>query len=70
MTDVPFYLTRMGARFYEHTLPELVRQLERLNQNLERLADLHVRAGFQQQPSTEKSDDPQGRDQDLQPPHG
>ena len=37
MTD--FYLTRMGQRFYEHTVPELVRQLQRLNQNLERIAD-------------------------------
>ena len=33
-----------------HTLPELVRQLERLNQNLERLADLHVQAGVPQRP--------------------
>ena len=38
MTHVPFYLTRAGARFYEHTLPELVRQLKRLNDTLERLA--------------------------------
>jgi hypothetical protein len=70
MTDVPFHLTRMGARFYEHTLPELVRQLERLNQNLDRLADPQVRAGFHSNPRTEKSDERQGRDQDLQPPHG
>ena len=37
MTD--FYLTRMGRVFYEHTAPELVRQLELLNRQLERLID-------------------------------
>ena len=42
--------TRMGQTLITHTLPELVRQLERLNQNLERLADLHVRVGVPQQP--------------------
>ncbi len=40
MSDVPFHLTRMGARFYEHTVPELVRQLEWLNGNLERLVEV------------------------------
>ena len=39
MTDIPFHVTRMGQRYYEHTLPELVRQLERLNENLERFLD-------------------------------
>ena len=34
-----FYQTRMGVRFYEHTMPELVKQLERLNELLERLVD-------------------------------
>ena len=33
-----FYKTRMGQTFYEHTMPELVKQLARLNENLERLA--------------------------------
>ncbi len=37
MNETPFFLTRMGQRFYEHTMPELVRQLERLNELLERL---------------------------------
>ena len=32
-----FHATRMGQRFYEHTVPELVRQLDRLNTNLERI---------------------------------
>ncbi len=36
--SVEFFQTRMGQRFYEHTAPELVRQLERLNELLERLA--------------------------------
>ncbi len=52
--------TRMGQTLITHTLPELVRQLERLNQNLERLADLHVRAGAEPQPKTENDDDPEG----------
>lgn len=36
-----FYLTRMGHTYYQHTLPELVRQLDRLNGNLERLIQQH-----------------------------
>ena len=31
MSEVPFYQTRMGRQFYEVTMPELVRQLTRLN---------------------------------------
>ena len=34
MTD--FFLTRMGQRFYESTMPELVKQLADLNENLKR----------------------------------
>jgi hypothetical protein len=37
MDDVPFYQTRMGQQFFERTVPELVRQIERLNDLLERL---------------------------------
>ncbi len=37
MSEPQFFQTRMGQRFYEHTVPELVRQLERLNELLERL---------------------------------
>ena len=36
MSGVPFHQTRMGQRFYEHTMPELVRQLTRLNDLLEK----------------------------------
>ena len=39
MTDPGFYETRMGRTYYEHTVPELVRQLEMLNQNLGRLIE-------------------------------
>ena len=39
MSETPFFKTRMGHRFYESTMPELVRQLERLNEMLERLVD-------------------------------
>jgi hypothetical protein len=38
VNDVPFHLTVMGRRFYEATMPALVEAIERLNQNLERLA--------------------------------
>lgn len=31
MSHVPFYQTRTGREFYEVTMPELVRQLRRLN---------------------------------------
>ena len=39
MNDVPFHATRMGQRFYERTLPELVRQIERLNELLEKVVE-------------------------------
>ncbi len=32
-----FFKTRMGQRYYEHTMPEIAEQLERLNDLLERL---------------------------------
>ncbi len=38
MSETRFFQTRMGHTFYEHTVPELVRQLERLNELLEQLA--------------------------------
>jgi hypothetical protein len=37
MSDVPFYRTQMGHRFYEHTVPELARNLGRVADLLERL---------------------------------
>lgn len=35
MSGPEFFQTRMGQRFYEGTMPALVKQLERLNDNLE-----------------------------------
>ena len=37
MSDIPFHLTRMGRDFYEVTMRELVREIARLNDNLERV---------------------------------
>ena len=39
MDHVPFYKTRMGEKFVCKTVPDLIRQLERLNQILERLLE-------------------------------
>ena len=36
MSGPAFFQTRMGVRHYEHTMPELVRQLTRLNDLIER----------------------------------
>lgn len=38
MSGPEFFQTRMGVRFFEHTIPELVKQLTRLNDVLESLA--------------------------------
>lgn len=37
MSDTPFHQTRMGHTFYEGTMPSLVRELRRLNDNIERI---------------------------------
>ncbi len=37
MNGVPFYKTRMGEKFFCKTMPDLIRQLERLNDILQRL---------------------------------
>ena len=37
MSDTSFHLTRMGHTFYEATMPALVRELTRLNDNIERM---------------------------------
>jgi len=39
MPDIQFFQTRMGQRFYESTMPELVKQLTRLNELLASLLD-------------------------------
>ncbi len=38
-----FFRTRMGHTFYESTMPSLVRELARLNDNLEKLVALAER---------------------------
>lgn len=40
MPEIQFFQTRMGQRFYESTMPELVRQITRLNDLLERIVKL------------------------------
>jgi hypothetical protein len=35
--SIQFWQTPMGKRFYEYTLPELVREVARLNGNIEKL---------------------------------
>ena len=42
MNETPFFKTRMGQRFFEHTVPDLVQQIERLNELLERLVERQV----------------------------
>ena len=37
MSGPAFFQTYMGQRFYESTMPGLVRELKRLNDNMERL---------------------------------
>ncbi|GJM43204.1 MAG: hypothetical protein DHS20C21_00460 [Gemmatimonadota bacterium] len=39
MNDIPFHTTRMGQRYYERTLPALVREITRLADLVERLID-------------------------------
>jgi hypothetical protein len=41
MSDVPFHATRLGQVFYERTLPELVRQITRLADAVEKLVERH-----------------------------
>ena len=37
MSDVPFHATRMGRQFYDGTMRDLVKQLTRLNELLDRV---------------------------------
>ncbi len=45
MSEPKFFQTRMGHRFYEHTVPELVQQITKLNELLERLVATQERPG-------------------------
>jgi len=40
MAGPEFFLTQMGRMFFEGTMPSLVRELKKLNQNLEKLIEL------------------------------
>lgn len=42
MAGPEFFQTRMGQVFYEGTMPALVRELKKLNENLERNGDLFL----------------------------
>jgi len=47
MPGPEFFQTRMGQRFYETTMPDLVAELRRLNTNLEALRETIVGLGAQ-----------------------
>ncbi|WP_141620342.1 hypothetical protein [Myxococcus sp. AB036A] len=54
MSGPAFFQTYMGQRFYESTVPGLVRELKRLNDNMERLVAVAEQlAGKTQSPSVE-----------------
>ncbi|MFP2895118.1 hypothetical protein [Corallococcus sp. 4LFB] len=54
MSGPAFFQTHMGQRFYEGTMPQLVRELRRLNDNLERLVTVAEQlAGQKPAPSVE-----------------
>lgn len=50
MSYPPFHSTRMGQQFFDATLPSLLRELVRLNQNIEHLVDA-LRSGASQSPT-------------------
>jgi len=54
MSDVQFFQTRMGRQFYEVTMPELVRQVTRLN-------DLLALAVEQMEEKPKPNDEPDDR---------
>jgi len=54
MSDVQFFQTRMGRQFYEVTMPELVRQVTRLN-------DLLALAVEQMEEKPKPKDEPDDR---------
>lgn len=39
---IPFFKTAMGRDFYDHNVPAMLKQLTRLNDNLERLITLET----------------------------
>jgi hypothetical protein len=61
MTGPEFFQTRMGAKFYEATMPKIADQLERLNANLEALVtEMRLQREEQRSgPDGKKADDQQ-----------
>jgi len=56
MSDTSFHLTRMGHTYYEATMPALVRELARLNDNIERMLAVAEGGGERaQQPAASPS---------------
>ncbi|MGN6108376.1 MAG: hypothetical protein ACTHU0_24935 [Kofleriaceae bacterium] len=59
MSNTDFHLTRMGHRFFEATLPNLVDELAKLNAHLGRIVALleqrsHTPPAVQQEPTRTK----------------
>jgi hypothetical protein len=56
-----FFQTSMGRTFFEATVPAIVRQLERLNENLERLVEVvgEKQGAEQDEPETEGEGKPE-----------
>jgi len=52
MSGPSFFQTHMGQRFYEGTMPALVRELKRLNDNLERLVAMAEQLAGQKEASS------------------
>ena len=48
MTETPFFKTRMGQTYYERTVPELVKQIARLADAVERLIEQRDRKDDQE----------------------
>ena len=44
-SEPQFFQTRMGRTYYEHTMPEITKQLTRLNDLLQRLIEQLERDG-------------------------
>lgn len=57
MTEVPFHATRLGRILYERHVPELIRQIEQLNENVaaltEAIQNSRAVAGGDREPETE-----------------
>jgi hypothetical protein len=59
VSGIPFHNTRMGQRFYESTMPELVRELSRFNGNLEQLIPLLKSLAESKVPKASSNEEPQ-----------